>query len=98
MECSKFRSGEQFRVSRIDPAQAAPRWRAMRQGIQMARKLVQKRSRHSIAAKPVARISSGGKDSKGPSSRQGHARASNGSPDKQGGWHVTFSNMACKAA
>ena len=64
----------------------------------MARKLVQKRSRHSVAAKPVARISSGGKDSKGSLSRQSHARASNGSPDKQGGWHTTFSNMACSAA
>ena len=64
----------------------------------MARKLVQKRSRHSVAAKPVARISSGGKDSKGSPSRQSHARASNGSPDKQGGWHATFSNMACSAA
>jgi len=64
----------------------------------MARKLVQKRSRHSVAAKPVARISSGGKDSKVPSSGQGHARASNGSAAKQGGWHATFSNMACSAA
>jgi low affinity Fe/Cu permease len=64
----------------------------------MARKLVQKRSRHSIAAKPVARIASGGKDSQGSSSRQSHARTSNGSPDKQGGWHATFSNMACSAA
>jgi low affinity Fe/Cu permease len=62
----------------------------------MARKLVQKRSRHSIAAKPVARISSGGKHAKG-SSAQTHARASNGSPDKHG-WHATFSNMACSAA
>ena len=62
----------------------------------MARKLVQKRSRHSIAAKPVARISSGGKHAKG-SSAQTHARASNGSPDKHG-WHATFSNMACGAA
>ena len=64
----------------------------------MARKLVQKRSRHSIAAKPVARISSGGKDSKGSPSGQSHARASNGSREKQGGWHATFSNMACSAA
>jgi low affinity Fe/Cu permease len=64
----------------------------------MARKLVQKRSRHSIAAKPVARISGGGKDSEGSSSGQSHARASNGSQDKQGGWHATFSNMACSAA
>lgn len=61
----------------------------------MARKLVQKRSRHSIAAKPVARISSGG-DSQGSPSGQGHARASNGSREKQGGWQ--FSNMACSAA
>src|SRR6478736_7788657 len=64
----------------------------------MARKLVQKRSRHSIAAKPVARISSGGKDTTGSSSGQSHARASNGSRDKHGGWHATFSNMACSAA
>ena len=63
----------------------------------MARKLVQKRSRHSIAAKPVARISSGG-DSQGSPTGQGHARASNGSREKQGGWHATFSNMACSAA
>lgn len=63
----------------------------------MARKLVQKRSRQSIAAKPVARISSGG-DSQGSPSGQGHARASNGSREKQGGWHATFSNMACSAA
>ena len=62
----------------------------------MARKLVQKRSRHSIAAKPVARISSGAKRAKGASA-QTHARASNGSPDKLG-WHATFSNMACSAA
>ncbi len=64
----------------------------------MARKLVQKRSRHSIAAKPVARISSGGKDTTGSDSGQSHARASNGSRDKHGGWHATFSNMACSAA
>ena len=64
----------------------------------MAQKLVQKRSRHSIAAKPVARISSGGKDTTGSSSGQSHARASNGSRDKHGGWHATFSNMACSAA
>jgi len=63
----------------------------------MARKLVQKRSRPSIAAKPVARIAGGGKDRRGSSSRQSHARTSNGSPDKQG-WHATFSNMACSAA
>jgi low affinity Fe/Cu permease len=69
-----------------------------RQGIQMARKLVQKRSRHSVAAKPVARISNGGKDSKVPSSGQGHAGASNASAAKQGGWHASFSNMACMAA
>src|SRR6478736_4509574 len=64
----------------------------------MARKLVQKRSRHSIAAKPVARIASGGKDTTGSSSGQSHARGSNGSRDKHGGWHATFSNMACSAA
>ena len=65
----------------------------------MARKLVQKRSRPSIAAKPVARIAGGGKDPRGSSSTQSHARTSNGSPDKQGGgWHATFSNMACSAA
>jgi low affinity Fe/Cu permease len=63
----------------------------------MARKLVQKRSRPSIAAKPVARIAGEGKDPRGSSSRQSHARTSNGSPDKQG-WHATFSNMACSAA
>jgi low affinity Fe/Cu permease len=64
----------------------------------MAWKLVQKRSRHSIAAKPVARISNGGKDAKVASFGQSHARGSNGSPHKQGGWHATFSNMACGAA
>ena len=64
----------------------------------MARKLVQKRSRPSIAAKPVARMSSGGKDSRGPAAGQSHGRGSNGSPDKQRGWHATFSNMACSAA
>ena len=64
----------------------------------MARKLVQKRSQHSIAAKPVARISSGGQHANDSSSKQGRVRASNGAPDKQGGWHTTFSNMACGAA
>lgn len=64
----------------------------------MARKLVDRRSRPSISVKPVARISSGAKDSKVRSSGHSHASASHGSPDKQGGWHVTFSNMACSAA
>jgi low affinity Fe/Cu permease len=54
--------------------------------------------RHSIAAKPVARIASVGKNSKVSSSGQSHARASTVRRDKQGGWHATFSNMACSAA
>jgi len=63
----------------------------------MARKLVQKRSRHSIAAKPVTRISSGERNSKRSSSLVSGPTASNRVPDKSG-WHVMFSNMACKAA
>jgi len=64
----------------------------------MARKLAQKQSRPSVAAKRGDRLTGGGKDSRGPSSGQGQARASNGSPDKQYGWHATFSTMACSAA
>jgi low affinity Fe/Cu permease len=92
-------AGNSLGYPRIDPAEvAAPRWRAVRQGRQMARKLVHKRYRHSIAAKPATRISSGGRNSKSSSSPQSGTRTSNGSPDKQGGWHAMFSNMACNAA
>jgi len=92
-------SWEQFHEFGIDPAQVDVQSAASgRQGTQMAQKVVQRRSKQSVAAKPAARISNGEKHPSGSSARQSGAKKSNRLPDKQSTWHAMFSNMACGAA